>query len=177
MPAAPAAARLKAGRRLQKPAPATFWDWIACVAPINFLPGDQALVDYFQGVRDEIKGRIDAGVSGVRNERYRLYFDGIMNWNKLGFLFRNNLQTTLDKQALDLLEEEWSAALGYLTFENQRPVWFYDGVDPDETAIVWPDVFQHSYQHTTDRRAHPIPALLSGRRWSLHQLRCRTVSL
>jgi len=72
----------------QKPAPATFWDWIACVAPINFLPGDQALVDYFQGVRDEIKGRIDAGVSGVRNERYRLYFDGIMNWNKLGFLSR-----------------------------------------------------------------------------------------
>jgi benzoyl-CoA reductase/2-hydroxyglutaryl-CoA dehydratase subunit BcrC/BadD/HgdB len=71
-----------------KPAPATFWDWIACVAPINFLPGNQALVDYFAGVRDEIAGRIDRGVSGVRNERYRLYFDGIMNWNKLGFLAR-----------------------------------------------------------------------------------------
>jgi benzoyl-CoA reductase subunit B len=71
-----------------KPAPATFWDWIACVAPINFLPGNQALVDYFAGVRDEISGRIARGVSGVRNERYRLYFDGIMNWNKLGFLAR-----------------------------------------------------------------------------------------
>jgi len=70
------------------PAPATFWDWIACVAPINFLPGDQALVDYFQGVRDEIQGRVDAGVGGIRDERYRLYFDGIMNWNKLGFLSR-----------------------------------------------------------------------------------------
>jgi benzoyl-CoA reductase/2-hydroxyglutaryl-CoA dehydratase subunit BcrC/BadD/HgdB len=71
-----------------KPAPATFWDWIACVAPINFLPGDQALVDYFAGVRDEIKQRLDAGVPGVQGERYRLYFDGIMNWNKLGFLSR-----------------------------------------------------------------------------------------
>jgi benzoyl-CoA reductase/2-hydroxyglutaryl-CoA dehydratase subunit BcrC/BadD/HgdB len=71
-----------------KPAPATFWDWIACVAPINFLPGNQALVDYFAGVRDEIADRIDRGVCGVRNERYRLYFDGIMNWNKLGFLAR-----------------------------------------------------------------------------------------
>jgi benzoyl-CoA reductase subunit B len=71
-----------------KPAPATFWDWIACVAPINFLPGNQALVDYFAGVRDEIAGRIEHGVCGVRNERYRLYFDGIMNWNKLGFLAR-----------------------------------------------------------------------------------------
>ena len=41
-----------------KPAQATFWDWIACVAPINFLPGDQALVDYFAGVRDEIAKRL-----------------------------------------------------------------------------------------------------------------------
>jgi benzoyl-CoA reductase subunit B len=70
------------------PAPATFWDWIASVAPINFLPGDQALVDYFAGVRDEIRDRVDAGVAGVPGERYRLYFDGIMNWNKLGFLSR-----------------------------------------------------------------------------------------
>ena len=71
-----------------KPAPATFWDWIACVAPINFLPGDQALVDYFAGVRDEIRQRLDAGVPGIEGEKYRLYFDGIMNWNKLGFLSR-----------------------------------------------------------------------------------------
>jgi hypothetical protein len=52
-----------------KPAPATFWDWIACVAPINFLPGDQALVDYFSGVKDEIQGRVDAGISGVKDEK------------------------------------------------------------------------------------------------------------
>lgn len=71
-----------------KPAPATFWDWIACVAPINFLPGNQALVDYFGGVRDEISARLAQGVTGIANERYRLYFDGIMNWNKLGFLSR-----------------------------------------------------------------------------------------
>ncbi|WP_328611205.1 2-hydroxyacyl-CoA dehydratase family protein [Amycolatopsis sp. NBC_00345] len=71
-----------------KPAPATFWDWIASVAPINFLPGSQALVDYFADVRDEIQGRIDHGVSAVKDEKYRLYFDGIMNWNKLGYLSR-----------------------------------------------------------------------------------------
>jgi benzoyl-CoA reductase/2-hydroxyglutaryl-CoA dehydratase subunit BcrC/BadD/HgdB len=70
------------------PAPATFWDWIASVAPINFLPGNQDLVDYFAAVRDEIQGRIDNGVSAVKDEKYRVYFDGIMNWNKLGFLSR-----------------------------------------------------------------------------------------
>ena len=49
-----------------KPAPATFWDWIACVAPINFLPGDQALVDYFASVRDEIAERLPAASPGCR---------------------------------------------------------------------------------------------------------------
>jgi benzoyl-CoA reductase subunit B len=71
-----------------KPAPATFWDWISAIAPINFLPGNQELVDYFQSVRDEIQDRVDKGISGVENEKYRVYFDGIMNWNKLGFLSR-----------------------------------------------------------------------------------------
>jgi benzoyl-CoA reductase/2-hydroxyglutaryl-CoA dehydratase subunit BcrC/BadD/HgdB len=70
------------------PTPATYWDWVASIAPINFLPANQALVDYFQGVKDEIEQRLRDGVSAVQNERYRIYFDGIMNWNKLGWLTR-----------------------------------------------------------------------------------------
>lgn len=70
------------------PTPATYWDWVASIAPINFLPANQLLVDYFQGVKDEIQQRIIDGVSAVQNERYRVYFDGIMNWNKLGYLTR-----------------------------------------------------------------------------------------
>jgi benzoyl-CoA reductase/2-hydroxyglutaryl-CoA dehydratase subunit BcrC/BadD/HgdB len=69
-----------------KPAPATYWDWIASIAPINFLPGNQALVDYFAGVRDEVAQRVQDRVPALPNERYRLAFDGIMNWNKLGWL-------------------------------------------------------------------------------------------
>ena len=69
-----------------KPAPATFWDWIASIAPINFLPGNQALVDYFAGVKAEIEQRLVAGETALPNERYRLAFDGIMNWNKVGWL-------------------------------------------------------------------------------------------
>lgn len=70
------------------PTPATYWDWVASIAPINFLPGNQALVDYFQAMKDEIEQRLRDGISAVPNERYRLYFDGIMNWNKLGWLAR-----------------------------------------------------------------------------------------
>lgn len=72
----------------QAPTPATYWDWVASIAPINFLPGNQALVDYFAGVKAEIEQRLRDGVSAVTDERYRVYFDGIMNWNKLGFLTR-----------------------------------------------------------------------------------------
>lgn len=71
-----------------KPTPATYWDWISSVAHINFLPGTPELVDYFRAIRDEIADRVENGVSALENERYRLYFDGIMNWNKLGFLAR-----------------------------------------------------------------------------------------
>jgi benzoyl-CoA reductase subunit B len=70
------------------PTPATYWDWVASIAPINFLPGDQVLVDYFAAVKAEIEQRILDGVSALESERYRVYFDGIMNWNKLGFLTR-----------------------------------------------------------------------------------------
>ncbi|GAA1668760.1 hypothetical protein GCM10010977_12460 [Citricoccus zhacaiensis] len=70
------------------PTPATYWDWVASIAPINFLPANQMLVDYFQAVKDEIEQRIREKVSAVQNERYRVYFDGIMNWNKLGYLTR-----------------------------------------------------------------------------------------
>lgn len=75
------------------PAPATFWDWIASIAPINFLPGNQALVDYFAGVKAEIEQRVVAGVAALPNERYRLAFDGIMNWNKVGWLANKFAET------------------------------------------------------------------------------------
>jgi benzoyl-CoA reductase subunit B len=70
------------------PAPATYWDWVASIAHINFMPAEERLVDYFRGVRDEVADRLARGEAGVANERYRLYFDGIMNWNKLGWLAR-----------------------------------------------------------------------------------------
>lgn len=70
----------------QAPTPATFWDWVASIAHINFLPASQELVDYFAAIKNEIERRLANGVSAVHNERYRLYFDGIMNWNKLGWL-------------------------------------------------------------------------------------------
>ncbi|WP_417722514.1 2-hydroxyacyl-CoA dehydratase subunit D [Salipiger sp.] len=68
------------------PSPASFFDWIVSIAPVNFLPGDQNLVDYFEGVKAEIVQRIADGEGAVKDEKYRLFFDGMMNWNKVGWL-------------------------------------------------------------------------------------------
>ena len=69
-----------------RPTPASYWDWIASIAPMNFIPAEQELVDYFAGVKTEVEQRIASGEGAVVGEKYRLYFDGIMNWNNLGLL-------------------------------------------------------------------------------------------
>ena len=67
------------------PAPASFFDWVVSIAPINNLPVD-GVVNYFETVLAEVKARVAAGEGAVPNEKYRLFFDGIMNWNKVGWL-------------------------------------------------------------------------------------------
>lgn len=69
-----------------RPSPASFFEWTNSIAPVNFLPGDQRIVDYFQAKKDEIQARVDQGVGSVPVEKYRLWWDGIMNWNKMGYL-------------------------------------------------------------------------------------------
>src|SRR3984885_2619487 len=69
-----------------KPSPASYFDWIVSIAHVNFLPGTQRIVDYFELVKAEIQERIAKGVGAVPNEKYRLFFDGMMNWNKVGWL-------------------------------------------------------------------------------------------
>lgn len=68
------------------PAPASFFDWVVSIAPINQLPCTTDIVDYFTAVRDEVADRVKNGVGAVPREKYRLFFDGIMNWNKVGWL-------------------------------------------------------------------------------------------
>jgi len=69
-----------------KPAPASFFDWTTSLAPVNFVAGGPAIVDYFRKVKEEIEIRITARVGTIPRERYRLFWDGIMNWNKIGWL-------------------------------------------------------------------------------------------
>jgi benzoyl-CoA reductase/2-hydroxyglutaryl-CoA dehydratase subunit BcrC/BadD/HgdB len=69
-----------------RPAPASFFDWVASIAPINHLPVGPQIVEFFQAVKSEVEQRVAQGVGAIHKEKYRLFFDGIMNWNKVGWL-------------------------------------------------------------------------------------------
>ena len=69
-----------------RPSPASFFEWTNSIAPVNFLPGGPEIVDYFRQKKAEIQSRVDAGIGSVPVEKYRLWWDGIMNWNKIGWL-------------------------------------------------------------------------------------------
>lgn len=68
------------------PAPASFFDWSIFIAPVNYLSGWPGTVEAMRAARDEIAERVRNGVGTIPNEKYRLFWEGIMNWNKLGWL-------------------------------------------------------------------------------------------
>ena len=69
-----------------RPSPASFFEWTNSIAPVNFLPGGPEIVNYFEIKKAEIQDRINKGIGSAPTEKYRLFWDGIMNWNKIGWL-------------------------------------------------------------------------------------------
>jgi heavy metal sensor kinase len=51
-------------------------------------------------------------------------------------IFRGFLETSLDQNIRDGLDQEWAAMKGFLEIKNDRPHWIYDAEDPDENYIV-----------------------------------------
>lgn len=65
---------------------------------------------------------------------YILFFTVLLT--ALGLVFRELLVSIVYDQTAATLEEEWGASKGYLRFENQRALWFFDRSDPEESLIV-----------------------------------------
>jgi len=69
-----------------RPTPASFFDWIVSIAPVNHLTVGPDVVQYFENVLAEVKERVARGEGAIQKEKYRLFFDGIMNWTRVGWL-------------------------------------------------------------------------------------------
>jgi benzoyl-CoA reductase subunit B len=69
-----------------RPAPATFFDWAVSLGGINYLLGKPEGVEVYEKLKSEVQARVERGEGAVIDERFRLYWDGIMCWPKLGEL-------------------------------------------------------------------------------------------
>ena len=75
-----------------RPSPMTSFDAFAHMAPIVTLRGAQECIDYYEALLTEIKQRVKDGVAAVLEERYRLGWDNIPIWFKLGALAKRFAQ-------------------------------------------------------------------------------------
>lgn len=68
------------------PAPGTFFDWGVCLGPINYLAGRPETVDFYAKLKAEVEERVAQNISAVPDEKYRILWEGIMFWPKVGAL-------------------------------------------------------------------------------------------
>jgi len=82
------AAMRKKFRELMKlrPAPLTYFDVLSTFASFTILHGLPEAPKLLGDVVKECEERVAQGISGVPNERYRIYWLGAMFWSKLGYM-------------------------------------------------------------------------------------------
>lgn len=66
------------------PSPTTFFDMASALGGVNYLLGKPQCIEVYQAIKDEAAERVQKKEGAVIGERYRLYWDGIMCWPKLG---------------------------------------------------------------------------------------------
>ena len=68
------------------PAPATFFDWATSIGAVAHLIGLPGTAGLLEKMKEEVEQRIAQGIGAVLNEKYRLYWDGILTWGNIGLL-------------------------------------------------------------------------------------------
>ncbi len=102
---------------MNKPSPMTAFDAFFHLALIVTLRGTEAVIDYYTGLRDEMKERINEGISMVANERYRLLWDNLPVWYKTRWLSEKfaSHQACL---VADTYTSAWCSVVGLLDVDN-----------------------------------------------------------
>lgn len=69
-----------------KPSPMTIFDCFIGLAPVMWLGGIPESVEYYSRLKAELEERVAKNVGAVPQERYRLYWEHLPIWYKLGSL-------------------------------------------------------------------------------------------
>jgi benzoyl-CoA reductase/2-hydroxyglutaryl-CoA dehydratase subunit BcrC/BadD/HgdB len=68
------------------PAPISAIDQFIHMAPIVEMRGEEYTVRFYQGLLDEVKGRVRDGIGAVKDEKKRLLWDNLPIWYRLRFV-------------------------------------------------------------------------------------------
>ena len=86
--------------------------------------------------------RLSRGLRFRLTASYALFFTILLIG--VALLFRERLDSTLQTQERETLNDQWAAMKGYLRIEkkheidpDERAIWYYDDEDQDETRIVY----------------------------------------
>lgn len=69
-----------------RPSPQTFFDCLISLGPSHALRGTPEAVQYYKDLVVEVEERVAKGIGAIPNERYRLYWDHLPIWFKVGAL-------------------------------------------------------------------------------------------
>lgn len=126
-----------------RPAPMTCFDAFILMAPIVTLRGTQEVVDFYQGMLEEMKQRIEEGIGILPSEKYRLLWDNIPVWyemRNLGRLFME-LETCL-------------------VADTYTSAWTFSGVDVERPLASMANIYAEVYLNINlERMADKIESL------------------
>ena len=71
-------------RARHRPSPLTAFDGFVNMGPIVDLRGDEQTIDFYEGMLAELDERISKGIGAVREERYRVLWDNLPIWYRIG---------------------------------------------------------------------------------------------
>lgn len=106
-------------RAQHRPAPLTAFDGFTNMGPIVDLRGDEETVIFYRELLAELDQRIRDGVGAVKDEQYRVLWDNLPIWFKLGRLSR-----LLAGHGVNVVASNYSYAWGELApmMDPERPM-------------------------------------------------------
>ncbi len=100
-----------------RPAPMTCFDAFILMAPIVTLRGTQEVVDFYQGLLQEMRERVEQGIGILPSERFRLLWDNIPVWYEM----RNLGRLFMELEAC-LVADTYTSAWTFQEVETQDPL-------------------------------------------------------
>jgi len=126
-----------------RPAPMTCFDAFILMAPIVTLRGTQEVVDFYQGLLQEMRQRVEEGIGILPSEKYRLLWDNIPVWYEM----RNLGRLFMELEAC-------------LVADTYTSAWTFEGVDAERPLASMARIYAEVYLNINlERMADKIEAL------------------